>query len=42
MHADELELKFSGMISTSNQISSSEITITCSAPCLWMTILTDK
>eukprot|EP00892_Ulva_mutabilis_P005071 jgi/Ulvmu1/2936/UM149_0015.1 len=36
---DELELKFSGMISTSNQIAGSDITITCSAPCLWMTTL---
>lgn len=35
--ADELELKFGGMISACNHVDKSDIDITCSGPCLWIT-----
>lgn len=39
LHADALELKFAGLISSCNQICAPRITITVSKPCLWTTCL---
>ena len=38
-YADDMELAFAGMISTSNHIDSDIITISVDAPCLWITCL---
>jgi hypothetical protein len=34
--ADNLELKFGGMISACNHVAAADIEVTCSGPCLWM------
>lgn len=40
--ADELQLEFGGMISACNQVADKEVTISVSAPCLWISTLKDE
>lgn len=36
---EDLELKFCGLLSTSNQVASDVVTVQCSEPCLWISVL---
>lgn len=41
LRADDTELKFGGLLSTSNQLAADLVTITCDNACIWMTTIAD-